>query len=178
MTGRQVELLGRISFERYLKSQKWGYEFIDADGPGGLDLQMRGVDYILSGPEVENIEVELKTEQRFTGNFFLETWADAWNAQPGWLMTINPDVLAYQFLDVGRLYLMNFRDLKGWYFGSGRFVSGKRVKVSAHPTGRYTVGHIIPIEEIADNVNVMEIQLPHTSMVNEITIEALIHRKG
>ena len=177
MTGRAVEREGRTLFERYLKSLGWLYEFIDADEPDGLALQMRGVDYILDGPSVKGIELELKTEQKFTGNLFLESWADAWNAEPGWLLTINPDILACLFLDVNKLFLMNFADLKGWYFGSGRFVSAKRVRVNAHPTGRYTIGHLVRIPEVARNIDIIEIDL-HAPLDHKKAIESLIHHDG
>lgn len=74
---------------------------------------------------------------------------------------------------MNRFYLMNFRDLKGWYFGSGRFVSAKRVRVNAHPTGRYTIGHLVRIHEVARNIDIIEVSLPHTPMNHNQGIDSL-----
>lgn len=70
--------------------------------------------------------VELKAEQRFTGNLFLETWsnrnlADAMShaergCTVGWLVQCKADLLFYHFLDSDSLYVFSLLALKRWAF--------------------------------------------------------------
>lgn len=172
MTANEIERVGMRKFEDYIGGiGGWDYRFTTT-----REEQIRGIDYYIDGPNIKNIELELKTESKYTGNLFLEVWADAMAnpPQPGWLMTINPEILGCLFLDINRLYLMNFRDLKGWYFGSGRFVTAKRVKVSAHNTRKYTIGHIITIREVSASVDIVAVDLA-APLANQANLESLIH---
>lgn len=64
--------------------------------------------------------IEIKTEERFTGNLFLEVWSNRRRETPGWMHTLNTDYLFYYFLDVGQLFICRFGRLCNWAFsGSG-----------------------------------------------------------
>jgi hypothetical protein len=71
--------------------------------------------------------IEIKAEQSYTGNLFLETWSnrnldDASNhakhgSNPGWLIKTRADLLFYYFLDTDDLFVINVFALKRWAFG-------------------------------------------------------------
>ncbi len=73
--------------------------------------------------------VEIKIEQAWTGNLFLETWSKrnledkASHAElgsaPGWLLKTRADLLLYYFLDTDDLVTLPVFRLKQWAFGSG-----------------------------------------------------------
>jgi len=74
--------------------------------------------------------VELKCEQKATGNLFLEVWSNrnlecrsshAYRGQtPGWMFKSRADQLLTYFLDTDQLYSVDLFDLKQWFFGSGK----------------------------------------------------------
>lgn len=73
--------------------------------------------------------LEIKIEQHWTGNVFLETWSNrnldskASHAErgsaPGWLVTTRADLLLFYFLDTDDLVVAPAFRLKRWAFGSG-----------------------------------------------------------
>jgi hypothetical protein len=97
-------------------------------GKGRLSafLQRELGDLMFNGPDGRLWSVEVKAEQRFTGNLFLETWsnrnlADAFShaergCKVGWLVECRADLLFYHFLDVDRLYVLELFALKRWAF--------------------------------------------------------------
>lgn len=92
--------------------------------------------------------VELKAEERWTGNLFLETWSnrnleDACShsdhgGNPGWLYKSRSDLLFYHFLSADALYLVNLFELKRWAFRdlSKRYINGGAGKWSGYMNGR------------------------------------------
>lgn len=70
--------------------------------------------------------VELKAEEDFRGNLFLETWSNRnledpqshanHGSNPGWLLKLRADLLFYHFLDADALYILNLFSLKRWAF--------------------------------------------------------------
>lgn len=77
-------------------------------------LQETVGDILMNTPNGDIWGIEVKTEQseRY-GNFFLETWSN-FDQREGWLFTLRADVLAYYFLDTGRLYTVPMRRLQRW----------------------------------------------------------------
>lgn len=73
--------------------------------------------------------VEIKAEQKHTGNVFLETWSNrnlehkpghaSHGQSVGWLMKIRADLLLYYFIDKDVLYSFDVFELKRWMFGKG-----------------------------------------------------------
>ncbi len=81
------------------------------------DQQKTIGDLLCHFPKLGETSVELKIEQRFTGNLFIETWSNREFGSPGWLYTCNADILAYYFLDCDRLIICNVRALRHWCVG-------------------------------------------------------------
>ncbi len=73
--------------------------------------------------------IEIKVEQHWTGNLFLETWSNrnleskASHAElgcnPGWMFSTRADLLLSHFLDTDDLVIVPMFRLKRWAFGSG-----------------------------------------------------------
>jgi len=96
--------------------------------------------------------VELKAEQRFTGNLFLEVWSNRPARTLGWLYTSRADILAYYFCDRRDLYVFSLPALQDWAFGVGAGNGAIYQFAERHQNKynqlNYTFGRIVPIEEI------------------------------
>lgn len=72
---------------------------------------------------------ELKSEERHTGNIFVEIFSNRclatrnghaeYGMTPGWSVTNRADLLLYHFLDKDVLYVIDFYRFKRWFFGIG-----------------------------------------------------------
>src|SRR5262245_63206324 len=69
--------------------------------------------------QLQKRSVELKAEQKFTGNLFLEVWSNRPARTLGWLFTSRADILAYYFCDRQELYTFPLPKLQDWAFGVG-----------------------------------------------------------
>lgn len=106
---------------------------------------------IQSSRNRELVCVEVKTERRWTGNIFLETWSnlsgEEGRLKPGWLCTLDSDWIAFLFLDTGALYLCDFGELKEWALPERVFAYPEREQ-RQHAQLNRTVGHIVPIADL------------------------------
>lgn len=120
--------------------------------PPGLFLQRLAGDYVVT-IAAKKYGLELKAEQKFTSNLFLEVWSNLPELNPGWMVTSRADWLAYFFVDNGHLYIINMRALQAWAFGGGDGKPGQIYRFpekcqSAYNQLNYTVGRIVPISEL------------------------------
>lgn len=60
--------------------------------------------------------IELKTEEKTTGNLFIETWSNYTKSILGWGRTLKADELWYFFLDTKELYLLDWNACQSWLF--------------------------------------------------------------
>lgn len=97
------------------------------------------------------VAVEVKTEERWTGNFFAETYS---NAQPGayerhgWLLTLKADALVNVFLDRRVAVVMSFPSLRQWLIEEENAYRYER-RVPHRDQRNLTVGHIVPFDDLA-----------------------------
>lgn len=142
----------------------------------GSYLQQEVGDLLFNDGDGRLWAVELKAEQRFTGNLFLETWSNrnledpAAHAErgsnPGWLYKLRADLLFYHFIDDDRLYVFSLFALKQWAFdapskrmrmaepdssGVRSELRGRLFDFCERPQGKYeqrndTYGRIVPIK--------------------------------
>lgn len=75
------------------------------------DWQTRGVDFVWHADE-GHFSVEVKTEEKTTGNLFLETISNCTTGEAGWLFTSEADLVAYGFLDGPRWLLFPLLPLR------------------------------------------------------------------
>lgn len=112
--------------------------------------------------------VEIKAEQRHTGNLFLETWSNRnlecrdshamRGGNPGWLYKLRADLLFYYFLDADRLYVFDYFALKRWAFGSGpdagRIWEYPERRQGAYEQANDTRGRLVPIADLREQLEV------------------------
>jgi hypothetical protein len=112
-----IELLTRTEVEgRFVVTEK-----------GNLSkfLQKSVGDVLLNSDEKTVWAIEIKNEEtKRHGNLFLETWSNCKWFTPGWMFTLQCDLLFYYFQDVRELYVIPFENLRDWAF--------RQPSVSAH----------------------------------------------
>lgn len=60
------------------------------------------------------IWVEVKAEEKYTGNLFVEAWSNLSSGNPGWFHKLNADVILFHFLDRDSLLIVDFQRLREW----------------------------------------------------------------
>lgn len=166
-----VEAKGMAVLGPFLKERSDGRLVLLDKGPLARALQQESFgDAILRAKDGSARSVEIKCEDRHTGNLFLETWSNKnldsrddysrYGPNPGWLMTSRADLLFYYFLDVDRLYVIDMLKLKRWAFGhyQGKYQRGGRISdFREEPQGKYvqandTWGRLVPLEVLAREI--------------------------
>lgn len=170
-----------------------GNRWVTTDkGRLGEFLQRTVGDLILNDQRGRVWSVEMKAEAKFTGNLFLEIWSNfnfsnlesyrGFGPRPGWLLTMNADLLFYHFLDCDKLFIMSLPALQRWAFcspsknwtqpdGSGeqRQLSGRvydfrQIKQSAHQQKNVTVGALVPIAVLGQEMKISQHSVRQTRM--------------
>jgi len=103
--------------------------------------------------------VEFKIEQRWTGNFFLETWSNKKWETPGWLFTLDTDVLLYYFEDKRLLYSIPFQKLKKWAETQGNMEPFPEKAQRKYDQKNDTWGRCVPIGVVTEQVGCQTYQL-------------------
>jgi hypothetical protein len=122
---RDVEARSLVVLEPFLV-ERHGRYVLTGKGRLARYLQERVGDLLFNDRAGNVWSVELKAEQKSTGNLFLETWSNRNFDDPvshaehgctvGWLLKATADLLLYHFLDCDRLYAFNLLALKRWAF--------------------------------------------------------------
>lgn len=108
-------------------------------------------DFAIQVSEKRFLIVELKVEQRHTGNFFIETWSNKHRLNQGWLYKCTADRLFYLFLDrPDKLYSINIRKLQAWLFETQENNQQRLWQFAEKKQGKYdqkndTWGVLIPV---------------------------------
>lgn len=123
---RAVEAQAMTLLLRFLEERSDQYVLTNK-GPMAKHLQEVYGDIVFSSEDSRCWTVEVKAEQEWTSNFFLETWSnrnldDAHShaqrgSNRGWLEKLRSDLLWYYFIEVDRLYIFNLLRVKRWAFG-------------------------------------------------------------
>lgn len=95
--------------------------------------------------------VELKIEERHTGNIFIETFSNREFGKLGWLHTSQSDYIIFYFRDQDRLYGMSLPSLRHWLLNQkdGTLDRYREIRVkSSHPNDTY--GRPVPISHLRD----------------------------
>jgi hypothetical protein len=106
-------------------------------GPLARALQETVGDVIMTGRDGLVRSVEIKAEEKYTGNLFFEVWSN-WNfddpmsrhtypPNPGWACKSNADLLLNYFLDNDRLYVVDLMKLQRWAFSEKPGGEGERI---------------------------------------------------
>jgi hypothetical protein len=94
-----------------------GRYVVTAKGRLAKELQCSVGDLLFNSDAETVWGVELKAERRASRNFFLEVWSNRKTFRPGWMWTLNTDLLLYHFIEPDDLYCIDFRRLKQWFHG-------------------------------------------------------------
>jgi hypothetical protein len=126
-SGRTVEARALVRLLPFIEERADGGRYVRTDKGRMARFLQESVGDILFNREGSVFSIELKAEERHTGNLFLETWSnknleDAGShaergSNPGWLIKVKADLLFYYFLDTDQLYILSVLALKRWAFG-------------------------------------------------------------
>jgi len=167
--GRIVEAKGMAVLAPFLEERANGKLVLFDKGALAKAMQESVGDAIFTACDGSARSVEVKTEERFTGNLFLETWSNRNLSErgsyvcrgnnPGWLFKSSSELLFYYFLTNDRLYVFDLFRLKQWAFVSpgGLGFDGRLSDFREVPQGRYsqlneTRGRIVPLEVLREEV--------------------------
>ena len=125
------------------------------------DLQQRYGDYFVchaAGPDfAAPAFVDLKVEQRFTGNFFVETWSN-YPVNPGWLSKSKATGIVYVFLrPEPSVFLFGLPAMRR-YVAQNRGTL-KEVIQRQHEQNNETRGLLVPIEHATAAFRLMRARL-------------------
>ena len=96
--------------------------------------------------------IEVKTERKSTGNFFLELWSNRSRQTQGWMHTLTTDFLWYYFLDSKILHSIYFKKLQEWAFVNGRIERFPLRKQNSYRQLNDTWGALVPITVIENEI--------------------------
>lgn len=126
-------------------------------------LQLEVGDVLFNTPDEKLWAAEIKAEERWTGNLFLETWSNRnfsdrdshaeRGSNRGWMDHCRADLLLYYFLDADWLYTVDLFRLKQWAFGfggqDGHIYDYPERAQSKYGQRNETCGRLVPIEDLA-----------------------------
>lgn len=118
-----TEEQGRVLVTPLLES--WtakGYPLLWTESADQAEFWQREIgDVLLTRQEDDSVKhygIELKTEQKFTGNLFIETWSNRsfGRQRQGWIYTSKADFLVTVFIDVKAAVVVRMSQLFAWCF--------------------------------------------------------------
>lgn len=163
----RVETEGMRRLMPFIEERSYKGRFVKtAKGALSKALQAEFGDVLMNTDDQTVWGVEIKIEQRWTGNLFLETWSNR-NLEskqshgergqtPGWLVTQRADLLFYYFLDVDLLLVIPIFALKQWAFGSGdtpgHLFAWKEVRQGKYAQRNDTWGRLVNVDALCRSV--------------------------
>lgn len=170
-SAKLVEAKSRVILEPFLKERAHDGQLVFTNkGPLAQALQAEYGDVLFNSDADTIWSVELKAEEKFTGNLFLEVWSNRnlesrrsyaeRGSKVGWLYSTRADYLFYHFLDRDELYIFNLHRLKVWCFvqmGEHALGPGRLWEWPEKPQSRYeqfndTRGRIVPIAVLMHDI--------------------------
>lgn len=165
--GRMVEARGMARLIPFLEEQSGGRLVLTDKGRLGPMLQQIVGDVLFNSRESGKVfGVEVKVEERWTGNLFLEVWSNRnldnrdsharLGSNPGWMLKLQSDLLFYYFLDADRLVVLDVFALKRWAFGrdgqGGHIHEHRQAVQTKRAQMNSTVGHVVPVKTLIDEM--------------------------
>lgn len=103
-----------------------GHYVLPKRGPISKAIQKDFGDFLFNSDADTIRSIELKIEEKYTGNLYLETWSNRnlenfksyaeRGMNPGWFWTSKADFLGAYFLDTDDFYIASFFKLRRWAF--------------------------------------------------------------
>lgn len=104
-------------------------------------------DLFLTNRKDQFLGIEVKTEYRYTGNLFIETWSNYAPGQwqrSGWIFTLCADWIFFVFLERHLTFLANLPRLKKWCLDEGNLYRFSERMPQREQTNR-TIGCPVPL---------------------------------
>jgi hypothetical protein len=168
---RLVEAEGLAILRPFLDERVNGRLIMLDKGPLARALQQSTGDAIFQCPQGRVWSVEIKVEEKHTGNLFLESWSNrnlesvdvhvALGSNPGWMFKLKSDLLMYYFLDTDQLYVMDFFRLKRWAFLDWQVAAYREKPQGKYPQPNDAWGWCVPVTVLA-----RELGKRHFKMLN------------
>lgn len=139
-SARMVEDQAMVILRPFLRERaaKDGEFVLIEKGPLAKRLQETVGDLLYHKPGNGLRSIELKAEERYTGNLFLETWSNHCfedadcradhPPNPGWLAKTAADYLWYYFIDSDYLFVCGMMSLQRWAYGLVS-IDGNRARI-------------------------------------------------
>ena len=112
-------------------------------------LQTTIGDFVCQFAKLGITSMELKTERRYTGNLFVETWQNREWGTPGWLHTSRASLLWTYYIDADLLVGVSLPSLRQWLLSrpNSHIDSYRQVQIDKDQKND-TVGVLVPIEHL------------------------------
>ena len=178
----RVELRSMTVLTPFLRGKAKDGQFVVASkGKLAPYLQEAVGDALFNAKSGDIWSVEIKAEERYTGNLFLETWSNrnledaashtVRGSNPGWLYKSRAELLFYHFLDSDRLYVISMYRLRRWAFSApgrhmsetvnnerrrlpGRLFDFPEIEQSKRQQMNDTRGRLVPIKVLREEAGV------------------------
>lgn len=171
---QSIERKSRAILEPMLEEATDGRFVYTDKGRLAVEFQKKYGDVLIQEKKNNGMwSVEMKAEMRPSPNLFLEHWSNGKRYTPGWMVTLEADLLFYHFIESDELYIVKLYQLKRWYhFGEGfKTINGIRGECQYTPgfqkfplkkQGKYqqmndTWGICVPVEIIEKEVGLKKI---------------------
>ncbi len=162
-SAKTVEAKALDVLEPFIKMRSHDGRFVICDkGPLSKIIQQSMGDIIASTNRNTISTIEVKAEEKTTGNLFIETWSnrnidDRYShaergSNVGWIFKQRADYLFYYFLDNDLLFIIDFFELKRWLFHVGALYRYREVRQNKQVQMNDTWGRLVKIVDIEKNV--------------------------
>ena len=161
MNANDVERRGiELAMQLITRSVSPGSPVIDTnDARNRVFLQRAIGDYlILHEPTRQWHSLDVKTEAKYTGNLFVESWSNKTanrHARDGWIFTLGSDWLVMVYLDVRSVFIVDLPKLKNWCVVEGRMLDYREATVHRYQDGEQknrTTGHLVPWAVLVETI--------------------------
>lgn len=155
---RRVEYRSMEILTPFIRARSFDGRFVLIEkGRLATELQKSVGDAMLTGTDGKLWAVEVKAEESNRHqNLFLETWSNLSRYTPGWMVTLNTDLLLYHFIREDELYVANFQRIKEWAFKSREIYSYPERKQSKYDQLNDTWGRCVPIDVLTEQCRLRE----------------------
>jgi hypothetical protein len=146
--------------------------WLDGGGPIADLLQRQKGDMLFQFEDHSSYSIELKHEERHTGNIFLETYSWKKRGVPGWLWTTKADLLGFHFINAGLFYLSQTKRIVE-FAESDLFEIFRERPQGKYPQPNDTWGRCVPVRVLKKECGLCRIDLRQLEMFNHSPLDVV-----
>jgi hypothetical protein len=169
---RTIEERSMVIMRPFIEQRAFNGQYVvTSKGPLARDLQKSAGDFLYNkgdGSTVYGAELKCEESNKY-GNFFLETWSNLSRFTPGWMLTLQTDVLLYHFLNEDELYVIPFRKLRVWAFQRTCIYDYPERGQKKYHQNNDTWGRCVPIDVLTRE---LDLQPPFKPLAHFMDAEA------